>query len=78
MSGALLNATAEQKEEQKQDEKKRAHESRLTAATLELVCDHPDCHFAAENRAGLTNHQRYKHALAIIVQYDHYGKSFNR
>ena len=78
MSGALLNAEAERKEDQMKDEKKSAGESRLTAATLELVCDHPGCHFEATNWAGLTNHQCQKHAPAIIVQSEHCRKPFNR
>lgn len=69
-----LNAEKEEMEDQKKNEKKSANESQLTAATSELLCDHPDCCFVA---AGLINHKWQKHAPAITLLCEHCKSSIN-
>ena len=72
-----INKEAEQKADRKKDERKRAQQSRLTAALAEFACDHPNCTFTASNWAGLVNHKRQKHGPQTIGQCNHCGKSFN-
>ena len=73
----IVNKEAEQKEDRKKDERKRAQQSCLTTALAGLACNHPNCTFTASNRAGLVNHKCLKHGPLTIGQCNHCEKSFH-
>ena len=58
---ATVNAVREAAEKAKKDERKERREKKDQNAVANLSC--PDCSFAAQTPAGLTNHRRQKHAM---------------
>ena len=73
-----INVQAEQEEKQRKDERKRLREQRQADVEAGLHCDLPGCSFVAVNKAGLTNHQRQRHAPTQVAVCDFCMRTFQR